>query len=508
MPTIEADELPPLAGSRTVTVNAMWSMVGRVIPILVGLALVPFLVHDMGPSRWGVFTIAQSLVGMMGVFDFGVGRALTRIVAVGLASGQTRQAATAVMSGLAALVVISVTGSGLCILFLDLWTKSALQVPAGMQSEVKTSLYILCLTVPCVVLSAGLWGVITVFHRLKEINYVNVPIAILTYAGPLVAYHYYKSLVAVMVVLFVLRALIVFAYWRFCVKYMPDLRTAKPSWQELRSIFRLGTWMTISALLFPVMTYLDRFIIASTVSVAATGYYATPNDLIHRSDMLPLAIITSAYPAIAASYVKNPENASKIFRRSVLTVCIALFPVALIIVCFGQIPLRLWLGTDFAAHSSLIFRLLGAGLLLSCVDIVAIGVVDAIGKPKLNTLVSLGELVVYIPVLAILVRTNGIEGAAVACFIRQLLDFVMRFLLISRNLHSAGSATTKGLVTVFVSTLMLVCCFFTSGVTLQSIAIFSSLLVFAVMLWSWSMSEEDRDYFKVRFLRVRQIAAR
>ena len=45
------------------------------------LAATPLLVGALGLARWGIFALALSLVGLFAMFDLGVGRALTRLVA-------------------------------------------------------------------------------------------------------------------------------------------------------------------------------------------------------------------------------------------------------------------------------------------------------------------------------------------------------------------------------------------------------------------------------------------
>ena len=66
--------------------------------------------------------------------------------------------------------------------------------------------------------------------------------------------------------------------------------------------------MTVSNLLFPVLTYADRILIASFVSAAAVGYYATAGDIITRFYLVPTAITNSVFPAVAASQSSGPRQ--------------------------------------------------------------------------------------------------------------------------------------------------------------------------------------------------------
>ena len=66
------------AGTRRLVSGVVWNMLGRGLPLLVALALTPPLVAALGIERWGLFTLALGLVGVFGVFDLGLGAALTR----------------------------------------------------------------------------------------------------------------------------------------------------------------------------------------------------------------------------------------------------------------------------------------------------------------------------------------------------------------------------------------------------------------------------------------------
>src|SRR5580698_4386962 len=86
-----------LSGSRTVAISAVWNLIGRAGPIMVAMLATPVLVSELGVARWGIFTIALSLVGIFGIFDFGLGRALIRSIAERIGAGEEHSASTLVI---------------------------------------------------------------------------------------------------------------------------------------------------------------------------------------------------------------------------------------------------------------------------------------------------------------------------------------------------------------------------------------------------------------------------
>ncbi len=421
-----------LSSSRTVAKSALWNLVGRAGPLLVAVLITPYLVHDLGPSRWGVFTIALSLVGIFSIFDFGIGRSLTRTISELLVENKTAEAATLARSGMAALTILGTVGGLVMASVARLWVDRGLHIPPEIHDEVLHSLYVLCLSAPVVILCSALWGVLAAFQRFRAANLVNIPIMAMYYIGPLIVLHFFNSLVAVLAVLVACRVVNTYAYWIICLRALPELKHARVELNKLGPVMRMGGWMTASNLTWPILTYVDRFIIASVLSAAATGYYSTPFDLVMRFSLVPVAIMSTAYPAMAASYRTDPENTQALFRRSLLTVAGVLFPACLLCVALSHWILNIWLGADFASHATIVLRWLGVGILLTSVDSVVAGLLDGIGKASVNAKFSFVELVLYLPLLAVLVRTTGIEGAAIAWAARCLLDLCIRMFIAQR----------------------------------------------------------------------------
>jgi O-antigen/teichoic acid export membrane protein len=61
--------------------NTAWNLLGMCAPMVVALFAIPLLVEGMGKDRFGLLTLIWMLVGYLGVFDLGLGRALTQTVA-------------------------------------------------------------------------------------------------------------------------------------------------------------------------------------------------------------------------------------------------------------------------------------------------------------------------------------------------------------------------------------------------------------------------------------------
>ncbi len=493
-----------LADSWTVARSAIWNIAGRAGPMVIALVATPYLFADLGPARWGLFTLALSLIGIFGIFDFGIGRALTKLLAENLATGDTERAAGLTRTGLVLLSGLGIAGALLLAAFARPAAEHGLHSPAAQRDEVVAAIYMLCVAMPFVLLNAALWGVIAAFQRFREANLVNMPILACYYLGPLLVLRFVDSLVAVMAVLVVCRVVLTACYWRLCVRELPALARARFAWRFVPELSKLAGWMTVSNVVWPILTYVDRFVVASVVSAAAAGYYTTPSDLLSRFSLVSVAVMGTAFPAIAASHRDHEERATTLVRRSIVGIATILFAPALAVVAFSHPLLTLWVGEAFADPAAPVLQWLGIAVILGATDSVVFGFVDAIGRPDVNAKFSVVELVLYGPVLVALLFLFGIEGAAIASVLRVALDVLVRVAVAGRLYPAIRPVLTRTLTFTIVATLALCLPLLVHETTARAAMMALAGVVFLAGLWTWGVTGEERALLA---LRVRPRAA-
>ncbi|MBV1833296.1 flippase [Novacetimonas pomaceti] len=482
-----------LTRMQTVLFNAGWNMLGRIGPVAVALLVTPPLIDRLGLARWGVLTIALSLVGTFGIFDFGLGRALTRAIAERITDGCEEESASLTLTGILTLGLFGLVGGLIAALCVRLWVYHGLKIPADLRYQTMVSMWVLCATAPLVMINAAMWGVMSAYQAFRTANLINIPISIMYYLGPLLILQVWDSLVGVMLVLALCRLAMTVGYGLVCLRIMPSLRHARPAFGLLRPLFRIGGWMTISNLMFPILSYMDRFMIATVLSAAVTGYYTTAFDVVARLSMITMAVTSTAYPAMAACWRTDTAATVALYRNSILTVVGLLFPFCLIGSIFSHDILALWVGADFARHSTLIMKCLSIGVFVFGMDAVAAGFLDGIGRAEMNAMLSVVEVIVYIPLLLLFLHWFGVNGAAFAWASRSVMDCLVRIRLGIR-LYSWLTQVIRHLVPTAIAGVgaLLLALPHTSHLTSCLIAAVG-LVVFYVILWRQGLADEERN---------------
>lgn len=434
------------AGAGRLLSGMVWNGLGRGLPLLLALVLTPVLVGQMGLERWGLFTLALALVGVFGIFDLGVGPALTRALSERMtAETPHAEAETGRLVGTAMAALAGFAALGAAALWAALpWLMgSALNVPEALQDEALAAFRILAVAAPLVVVNASLWGVLAAHQRFRAANLVTIPVAAMYYLGPVLVLMVWQSLVGVMLALVACRLANALSYAWLCRGLLPPLRLGSPL--LVLPLLRIGGWMTASSMMNQALIYADRFLVGAVLTLAAVAYYATPLDLVLRMWIVPVAVAQALLPAMASAFRLLPEATAGLLRRGALMVMLLTLPPCLILAGFAETALRLWLGAGFATESAPVLRILAGGIFFSCIAYAPSALLDAIGRPDVTAKFMLAQVVVFLPLSAGLLLAFGIQGAALAWALRAMADAGGKLFLAAR-LYPAAAAAPRALL--------------------------------------------------------------
>jgi O-antigen/teichoic acid export membrane protein len=417
-----------LTAGRLLARNAAWNLASQALPIAVAIVSMPILIRGMGTDRFGLLTLAWMVLGFSSLFDLGLGRALTKLVAELLGRGRGREVPPLVWTASGLMAALGVSAASLVWLISPWLVRDALRVPAPLQGEALIAFDLMAIALPFVISTAGLRGIMEAHQRFGPINLVRTAISLFTLIGPLLVLPFSRSLVPIVGVLVVGRAASWLIHLLLCLFSLPELRREVAFRRSLIGpLLRYGGWMTVVNLVNPLMVQMDRFLIGALISSAAVAYYSTPFELVTKLWIVSSSVLGVVFPAFATSFVVDEGGTASIFSRSVKSIFVVLFPIVLGFVTLAPEGLSLWLGPEFAHQSTPVLRWLAVGVLLNGLSQVASALLQAIGRPDLTAKLHLVELPPYLIAAWYLIGTWGIAGAALAWTGRIALDMLLFF---------------------------------------------------------------------------------
>jgi O-antigen/teichoic acid export membrane protein len=483
--------------------NAGLNLVGLAAPMVVAVVAIPILVSSLGVERFGVLTLAWMAIGYFSIFDFGLGRALTQRVAMELGAGREQSVPTLVRTTLVMMVGLGMVGALVLVLIAPWLVGGALRIPAELQAESLRAIRILAPSLPFVIATTGLRGLLEAKQRFGLINAVRVPMGALTFLGPVLVLPFSVSLVPIVSVLVASRMVGFVVHAVMCASVLPGLaRSRRLAFEEVPPLLRTGGWMTVSNVVSPLMVYLDRFVIGAMMSMAAVAYYVTPYELVTRLWVIPSALMGVLFPAFAGSFTTDRGRTAELMDHGVRATFVALFPIVLLLVAFAAEGLAFWVGSDFAANSTPILQLLAVGVLVNSVGQVPYSVVQAVGRADITGKLHLAELPIYLAALWWLIGEYGIVGAAAAWVLRVTIDTAALFAVASRLVPGVRSPSWRSalVITAAVASLAVVAHPAASGARLLIVG--SLMIAFVIIVWRGMLAPEERAMVQLR-LRAR-----
>jgi len=414
-------------GGRVLARNTLYNVLGQVIPLLVGLVAIPITTHHLGDARFGLLALIWAMLGSAVALDLGLGRATTKYVAEYLSLGQHAE-----LRRVAGLTVASQTGlgviGGVLLGLASGWLTHALGVSAELHDEARSALIALAASIPFVVLSASLRGILEGAQRFDLSNLIRAPLAVAGFAVPAIAAPLGASLATIVLVLLGVR---VAACWATAVavrRSLPEFRWEfRPSWAALRPLLAYGGWVSVSNAIAPLLGYLERFLLASLAGVAAVAYYAAPYEAITRLLLVPASLAGALFPLVSASVARTEpgRRPEQLVGRAFLYLLPALALPTGFVAIFATPLLRVWLGDAYAVTGAAALAILAAGVLVNGLAHLPHTYLLARGRPDLPAMFHLIELPLYAVSAWLLIEAHGVAGAASAWTLRVTLDAVL-----------------------------------------------------------------------------------
>jgi O-antigen/teichoic acid export membrane protein len=482
-----------LTSSRLLARNTLWNLVGNAAPMLVAALCIPLLIRGLGTDRFGVLTLVWALIGYATLFDFGLGRALTQLVATKLGSDEDHEVPALVWTSLLLMLVLGLFGAMVVVCLTPWLVNHALHIPGVLGRETLYSLYLLGLSVPVVISTAGLRGLLEAHQRFGLINALRIPMGVFAYAGPLLVLPFSKSLFPVVAVLVAGRIIAWAAHLLLCLQVMPTLRH-RIVWQRaaVSPLLRFGSWMTVSNIVSPLMVTLDRFVIGSLLSVGAVAYYATPYEVVTKFWIIPGSLLGVMFPAFSTSFVQDRNRTALLYGRTVKYLLLTLFPLILLVLAFAHDGLQLWLGAEFAQHSARVLQWLAVGMFMNCLAWAPLAVIQGVGRPDLTAKLHMIELPTYLVALFWLTKMYGIEGAAMAWTARVAIDALVLFGLAKRFLPIRSSVQFQTLLLVAGALATFALATLPRSWEMKGLFLVFMFLGFVLVAWFLVLSPEER----------------
>jgi O-antigen/teichoic acid export membrane protein/glycosyltransferase involved in cell wall biosynthesis len=417
-----------MSSPRTLVWNISSNWAGYAVQIAVAFFLTPFVVHSLGETRYGIWTLVVGVTGYYGLLDLGLSSGMTQYLTRYLAANDidklNRSASTGflALSGVGTFVFI---GS----LIIAFSASSLFQIQAASSSEVT---WILAVTGTSVALQFVFFtysAVFTALQRFDLSNVIGISTRILSAVATIICLNAGYGLVGLSLVVAGVSLIDYLIRWRVAVRLLPAMKISPKlvNRESLREVVSFSIWNFVSACSTRLISYTDALVIATFMPVAAVAPFAIAANLRTYFDEIFVRVGFVFYPVVTELDAQGDQAGLKkiylvstkfMFLGSILFGSIAMFS--------AQDFFRLWVGRSYAEPAGYpsvasLFYLLVLGSMVAVAQRIGYQVLLGTRRVKLLALLFAVEGVCNLVISLALVRSYGLIGVALGTLIPAIL---------------------------------------------------------------------------------------
>lgn len=423
--------------NRRIVLNAVANWIGFAAQLLVAFFTSPILVHGLGAPRYGIWSLVESILAYLMLFDLGVAASVVRYVARFEANGDqdrlNRIFSTSLCIFAAAGLIVAAIALGLASIG---WT--LVKVPPELVHEARWMLVLLgfnlAIGLPLNVFPSLLDGLArypakTAIRTAGLLGRTGLFLVVIWKDGGLIPLAWSITVCNIVEHLILAAA---------CWWYLPRLRFSFLLVD--RETFRLIRGYSLQAFALMIagrVSYqTNALVIGAFLAPQFITYFAIAARLIEYAKNGLRAVTTVLTPAVSAFEARGDMAAIRsVFLTSTRIVLWIILPIQAGFYLLGKPFLSLWMGAEYVGWSYPSLAILALPLFLILSQSVSGRVLYGIGQLRWFTIVVIGEAVANLVISLALVGPMGIEGVAWGTTIPNILGNVLVAIHVCRLLN-------------------------------------------------------------------------
>jgi O-antigen/teichoic acid export membrane protein len=211
-------------------------------------------------------------------------------------------------------------------------------------------------------------------------------------------------------------------------------RWPRPSRKRLGELVKLGLPLGIAGVLVISYARIDQVIVFAVAGSRQAGLYGAVYTILDQAHFVPISILTTLSPVLAASWPADRERMLRTARLTAELLSIASFGALAFAIVAAEPVVRLIFGPGFAAAAPAL-PVLGGAFVLICFGYLNGNLLVALGMQRRLLRISLLALAVNLLGNAILVPLVGFMGAAAMTVVTEIVVLVSSTTLILDKLE-------------------------------------------------------------------------
>lgn len=410
-----------MSRSGTILRNAASNWVGFAVSAGVTLLLTPFVLHQLGQARYGIWVLSLSIIGYYGLLDLGLSAGVNQYLMRFLAARDYEKASECMSTAVALLstlgIVCAALSVGAAFIAPHIWT-----FPPGVEHEAFWCILIVGFTGSLQFVFFPFMAVFMATQRFDLANLIGVGTRLLTAASIYAALDMGYGLIGISAATCGASVIDYLIRWRVACRLAPQLEVSmrRANRARLREMVSFGTWTFLISVSSYVFVHVQPLLIGAVMPIAAVGHFALATGLTQQisGGLNPLGQVM--YPAAAAMHVRGEHAAlQRLYHDGTRLMLLVVVSIVLVAAFWAEDFYRLWIGKEYLSglpfpSVALLLQILLLGTLAGYTSNIAGQILLATGHVRFLA-ISLGlGAALNLILVVILIQPYGLIGVAAA----------------------------------------------------------------------------------------------
>ncbi len=429
-----------MSRSAVILRNIASNWIGYVVSAAVTLVLTPFVLHELGAARYGIWILTSSFVGYYGFLDLGfragVAQYLTRYLSLQDydKASETLSSAVVALSLLAGLVT-----------FLSIWgayiAPHLITIPSDLIQESFWCILIVGISSAIEIVYSPYAAIFTAMQRFDLSNLIGIGTRLLTAVGIFTTLKLGYGLVGVSAAFCGANVIDYLVRWQVARRLAPKLNVSwhRSNLARFREVASFGGWNFLISINGYIYNYVPNIMIAAFMPVAAIGYYALATGLLRNVNSVLTPIAQVIYPVAVEIHAKGNQNELvRLYHDGSRLMMLAMTSIVFVAIFWSEDFYRLWVGEKYVSgvqfHSvALVFQILIISTFTTYISSVAGQILIGAGRVQIIAKALICGSILNLSFSLILIRPYGLAGIAAATVIASvLIDLIAIPLLLQK----------------------------------------------------------------------------
>lgn len=421
-----------MSRSAVVLRNAASNWSGVAVNAIVLFLLTPFILREIGTTRYGIWVLTSSIIGYYGMLDLGFRAGINQYLTRSLALSDLRQA-----SGVLSTAVVALSVLGLVMVLLSIGAAvlapRIFGLPAEVVHEAFWCIMIVGATASIQCVLSPFSAIFVAVQRFDLSNLIGISSRILTALGIVIALKLDSGLIGVAAATGAGTVVDYLVRWRVAVTLVPGLKVTRreASMEHVRRVGSFGLWNFLISISSYVYLHMQPLLIAAFLPVSAIAHYALAAGVWYQINGLFTPLGQVLYPAAAALDAQGDRSAlNQVFRDGSRLLLLAVIPTALIAFVWANDFYRLWIGPEYLSGEpyvsvAFLLKVLLLGTVLSYFSNVAGQILMASGHVRQLALIQVSGAILNLTISLLLIQHLGLLGLAIGSVLAVVLVDVL-----------------------------------------------------------------------------------